>query len=91
MKFVIRDVGQVADRYVGGKVSTRDGGLVTITAAEHIPMGHGDTDVVMKFENGECVRLNTFDKGILLKNGMFLGENDKFAFYPPKDFAAKGI
>ena len=96
MKFTIRNVGQVAEKYIGGKVRykiLKKGKVVhtlkTVSSVRTEPAGHGDVDTIVVTKNGEQLRFNSYGNGVLLANGKFLGENERFAFFPPKKPEAK--
>ena len=96
MKFTIKDVGEVAENYVGGKVrcyALKDSKLVrilkTIDSVRTEPVGRGDVYMVVVTKDGAQLRFDANRNGILLDDGRFMGEDEQFTFFPPNKPDAK--
>lgn len=80
----IRMVQGIARQYVGGWLQMgSDKPLRKIVSVVYQPHKNAGDDTLVTTDDGTVVLFDRDDRGILLDNGMFVGEDDRFRFIPP--------
>lgn len=81
----VRPISHVARQFVCGKVryGAEKRKTIAIMVFEHVARDD-ITILVVRTNDGCTYRFSADENGILLDNGQFVGEDDRFEFFPPK-------